>query len=88
MSNNTISLVATSSMLIGPNDYERTLRDIQLSLQSSDEKNIIVCASTSECDSVCGVRILQASASLRLKQDICRPGQVASRKISCSLSSS
>ena len=64
MSNNTNSLVARSSMLIGPNDYERIFRDIQSSLQSSDEKNIIVCASTSECDSVCGIRILQASASL------------------------
>lgn len=51
-------------MLIGPHNYERIFRDIQLSLQSSDEKNVIVFASTSECDSVCGVRILQASLLL------------------------
>jgi hypothetical protein len=49
-------------MLIGSHNYERIFRDIQLSLQSSDEKNIIICASTAECDSVCGVRILQASS--------------------------
>ena len=50
-------------MLIGSHNYERTFRDIQLSLQSSDEKNVIICASTAECDSVCGVRILQASST-------------------------
>lgn len=48
-------------MLIGPQSYEHTFRDIQQSLQSSDEKNVIICASTAECDSVCGVRILQVS---------------------------
>jgi len=48
-------------MLTGPQNYEQTFRDIQLSLQSSDEKNVIICASTAECDSVCGVRILQVS---------------------------
>ena len=50
-------------MLIDSHNYERTFRDIQLSLQSSDEKNVIICASTAECDSVCGVRILQASST-------------------------
>ena len=82
-----VNLVAASSMLIGPQSYEHTFRDIQQSLQSSDEKNVIICASTAECDSVCAVRILQVSFVGKVKESVhLRPSKAdvaASSSLAC-----
>ena len=49
-------------MLREPQEYEALFQELKADLQNSEEKNVLVFASTAECDSVCAVRILQVRA--------------------------
>ncbi len=53
-------------MLREPQEYEAVFQELKADLQNSEEKNVLVFASTAECDSVCAVRILQVRADCKL----------------------
>lgn len=46
-------------MLTEPNEYGALFQQIKADLQNSEEKKVLIFVSTSECDSVCAVRVLQ-----------------------------
>lgn len=46
-------------MLKEPHEYEALFQQVKADLQNSEEKKVLIFVSTSECDSVCAVRILQ-----------------------------
>ncbi|EIE25746.1 CDC45-like protein [Coccomyxa subellipsoidea C-169] len=46
-------------MLKEPHEYEALFQEVKADLQNSEEKKVLIFVSTSECDSVCAVRILQ-----------------------------
>lgn len=46
-------------MLREPHEYEALFQQVKADLQNSEEKKVLIFVSTTECDSVCAVRILQ-----------------------------
>lgn len=51
-------------MLKEPHEYEALFQEVKADLQNSEEKKVLIFVSTSECDSVCAVRILQVRLQL------------------------